>query len=95
MACPSTAPVHDGRDKGVALEIGMIGFLGVDSQLWLQALPARLGLLARLKSYAGWSRPRPVSPITTGIGGCMWLRLSGYATTTKRCLGLADEWKFL
>ncbi len=33
-------PVHDGRDKGVTLEIGKIGFLGAGSQILLQALPA-------------------------------------------------------
>ncbi len=38
---PPTAPVHDGRDKEVALEIGFQCYLGDEGQISLQAWPAR------------------------------------------------------
>ncbi len=39
--CGPCLPVHDGRDEGVTLEIGIQCYLGDEGQTSLQAWPAR------------------------------------------------------
>jgi hypothetical protein len=45
--------VHDGKDKGLALEIGNQCYLGNDGQTMLQALPAEVeGMRSLAAGYA-------------------------------------------